>query len=248
MDEKKYSNNKYLSWIDIPFEHIYRMVGPLVCIGICIVLFLMILDLSSTRDYSYVYIIRRNNNTDFDFYGTKRTICLATYFREFPMRIPDIGYEYVDNLSPGYEQLYTLQKLKLELDITVHLLDSFNYDGIKYDVHANRMVIIAWDYNNIPLLAKSLGCKNCNSWNSNSASNITDNSLFDITWVLRFGKCGKPIFKKCSNTFDFYSISQNLKGSVISMNSPPPDHASSDEIINNYDCNYNNGYDIKKLK
>lgn len=190
--------------------------------------------------YTYVYIIRINNSTDFDFYDFNRALCLESYFKNFPFSLVDIGYEYVGNISSKSEQTYTLYETKKSLGITVHKMNSQNYGGIKYDVNNNRIVVVAWDHFNIPKLAQYLGCKNCNSWNIDPTSNITDDSLFDMTLVLRFGNCGQTL-AKC-DPFEVYTISQNLTNSVIKFYS----HSKDNKTTQYYDCYYNGGYNITK--
>lgn len=250
MEEKTYAFDK-------EFPDNISTIGCIIIIGITVIIvgasviigLIFIFDITNIPTFSYVNIIRRNNGTEFDFYGMKRTICLSPYFSKFPMKVPDIGYEYVDDLSPNFDPLYTLQKIKQDLDITVHWQDSLTNGGIKYDFNNKRIVVVAWDYNNIPELAQSLGCEQCKSWSIDPTSNITDDSLFDITWVLRYGKYDKHgIFIKKHDVFEFYTILQNLQDSIVTLQSPLKEGMSMAEILNSYDCNYVSNYDIKKIE
>lgn len=238
MEERRYYNKCEMVTCDFIIK-----ISP-IFLGICLgVLIIFSIEEVSSPSISYVYIIRQNNNTDFNFYGLNRTICLASYFKNFPFRLVDVGYEYI---SPDFGDTYTLQKIKQNIDITVHKLNDYNYGGIKYDFNNDRIIIIAWDYTDIPKLAQSLGCKNCISWNMTPLSNMTDDSLFDITWVLRLSECKRRWFIKCNTLLEFYTISQNLKESVISVQTISKDNAKMDEIIKSYDCDYNSGYNITK--
>lgn len=238
MEEKTYENK---------INKIFKMISYLMAIlcgsAGCVILTLFILgDVVNTPNESYVYIIRKNNNTEPNLYNIDRTICMTSYFEDFPFPKPNIGYEHFETIPNDYE-IYTLQKIQQTFDISVHFEYIVSNGGIKYDFNHNRIVIVAWDYRNIPELAQSLGCDKCKSWNINPISNITDPFLFDITWVIKYTEYEHGVFIKRDNKFEFFTVIQNLYDSIIP---PIPKSMSVSEIINTYNCKYMSNYNITK--
>lgn len=200
---------------------------------ICILGFIFSIILPSDKygtpaDYFYVYIIRSNNETNIN-----RTLCLGSYFINFPINHPQIGYE----ISDIPNNMYTLEKVKQMSNIQVH--QQPNYDGIYNDFYndfySGKNVIVSVDYTEIPKLAKYLGCSNCLGWNSNPTINMTDDSMYNVTWVLRRGFYHRNIFPN-SKTFEFYTVSQNLENPVIILN----------QTVENSSCDINSKYVITK--
>lgn len=241
MEEKGYHSNKKLYKIIQYFGIILLSIGLLGFI-VCLVLAMLSLNdvIQDSSKYTYISIIRQNNNTDL--INLKRTLCLAAYFKYFPFNIPNIGYELVLN-STNSNSLYTLDKVSEELNTTVHIRDSYNSDKMKHDFSNN--IVIAWDHNHIPELAQSLGCKQCNGWNNNPKLNIMDESLFDVTWVIRRRKYDDVILNR-GITIDFYTIPQNFENSILRLWAPITDGMTTHEIVRNYECEYVLDYDIKK--
>lgn len=210
-------------------------------------------DAGCSINYTYIHIIRRNNNTNINFDNLKRSMCLEPYFINFPFHIPIIGYELIEN-STDINPLYTLDKLRELPNIMIYFQDKYDIGDIKKNLW-KKDIVISWDYNNIPELAQSLGCKNCNYWNENPTINMTDDSLFDVTWVLRIGTYNTKVLKR-KGTIEFYTVSLNLENSILLVYAPVNDNMNcvmpnnnnmtTEEIMQNYNCKFVSNYNITK--
>lgn len=210
MEERRYISNKfYLEWRSCALEFIRLLCILSIFIGF-VIGFLLVIDYMNNPTYSYAYFIRHSTNII-------RINCLTSYFKKFPFPKPNIGYEYIENPVPP--SIYTLSEIEKELNIQIYFKSEFDIGNIIYDFNNDKVAVIAWDHTNIPKLATLLGCEKCESWNINPISNITDDSLYDITWVLRHIKYKKSgIITDKNNMLEFYSVSQNLEDSIISNN------------------------------
>lgn len=240
-------------WRSTDLRLVISFLSYIICTGLCILGFVMLFGfMRSGSQYEYLSIIRKSTN-DYDLHGLTRNICLVDYFKKFPYGYPDIGYEYVKDLSmdPTYTSpIYTLELIRDKSfipgigdhHITIHYQNKI--DGIKYDFENGRNVLVAWDYEKIPELAKLLGCKNCESWNINPISNITDESLFDVVWVIK-REHHTPMFGSTIEYTKLITISLDLNDSDIRFTSPITENMSLREKLNNYECNSNSKYITK---
>lgn len=208
-----------------------------------ILIFMTIINLLIGVQYDYLYIIRKSND---DFDGIKRDVCLVDYFKKIPYGKPDIGYEYIKNVTMEVSPVYTLEFLSDMEDITIHWRNNNNISGIKYDFNNNRKILIAWDYEEIPKLAKLLGCKNCNSWSINPISNVTDSSLFDIVWVLKRGRYVNILWRIIYMDIKLITISFDLKESDITIKKPITDNMTMRDKLMNFECISNSEYIVKE--
>lgn len=219
--------------------YIIFLLGVVVCFALALI---CATDATNKPKYTYVSIIRQNNNTNID--NIKRTVCLEAYFKKFPFNKPNIGYELVLNSTTNLDPLYTLDKFSQDLNTTLNFQDSYNNNNINHDFK-NNIVVVAWDHNHIPELAQSLGCRQCKGWNNNPKMDIIDDSHFDVTWVLRKIKY-KDLILNRGTKIEFYTVSQNLENSILRLKTPITENMSTLEIVQNYECEFVSVYDIKK--
>lgn len=176
-------------------------------------------------NYIHIYIMRKSDNTELTFTGIKRDVCLASYFDKFPLGRPQNSFEYIDNTVAGS---ITLKKLHNTFDIPIHWQGDF--DMSKINTYNNTLFV--WDYKKIPELARSMGCTQCKSWNINPISNIMDDSLYDVVWVLEWDK---EALNKHVKLKTYY---QNWNGTIFSL-------ISSDKSnLDNYVCVNHSPYEF----
>lgn len=215
-------------------------------------------DIYDPSQYVYVSIIRQNNNTDFNFFNLKRTVCFFAYFTYFPFGMPNIGYEVVSNITDSFtmndmfkyvlnmsniNQLYTLDKISEYKKTTVYKLDNYDSTKIRDDFNNNN-IVVAWDYNKIPELARTLGCRQCKGWSTNPKSDIMDDSLFDMTLVIRKKKYDN-IMLNMGMTVEFYTIKQNFEN-VNFQGRDLREGMTPSEVVKHYYCSNMHSYEITK--
>lgn len=210
------------------------IAGIVLCFGSVILIICWILMFTGI-EYDYLYIIR--TSTD-NFDGIKRNVCLVNYFKNFPYGNPNIGYEYIGNVSMETSPIYTLELMNYVNNIPIHWKNDYDITEIKQDFDNNfdngKKILIAWNYDGIPKLMKLLGCKKCN---------ITDNSQFDIVWILGIGR---HIWRQVYEDVKLITVSLDLNESVVTIKMPITENMSMRDKLRNFECISNSKYIVKE--
>jgi hypothetical protein len=141
----------------------------------------------------YVYIIRhcekyKNKDMGLSKQGIIHSNYLVDYFKNFTYGAPKVIYAETSRTERSID---TGIPLSIELHIPM-----FNYwrsnditnvaNIVMNNLNIYQHVLIIWEHHYIPLLATKLGCKTCTSWNKNPTSYKTDDTLYYMTWILKY--------------------------------------------------------------
>jgi hypothetical protein len=163
--------------------------------------------------YNYIYIIRHGEKTsDSDFglspIGFEHAHCLVKYFKHFPFGAPKYS---ITKISATQRPVETTTIIANKLDIGIEELPNdmklFHVSKyIKDKLNNYNPILVVWENNEIPIIARNLGCKKCKSWNYDPRSRKHDPKLYNSTWVLRYDRI--------NNYNNFYDFDQNFSNNI----------------------------------
>lgn len=154
-------------------------------------------DFSKSRSKTkekWIYLIRHNEKyIDQDFglsaNGLAHSVCLVSYFKNFPLGIPQIAFAERSKEERAFQSLMPTSlllniRLKARWDKSqihklinkIHLLATKK--NSKYSIF-----LVAYEHHFLPYIAQKLGCTKCKSWNTNPLSNHTSGLIYNMTWV-----------------------------------------------------------------
>lgn len=197
-------------------------------------------------EIKYLYIIRhcekvRDRNTGLSLEGTAHSLCLVNYFKNFPLGKPNIIYAQT---SKTYRSIATGIPIYTDFCNKMYSFwgnDNYIENRILSSLYEFDIVLLIAEHNFIPNIARKLGCDVCESWNNNPLAKHVDNSLFNVTWIMKF-------IQNKDKSITFSEIYVNDHNYIVPIKETPKNMIQ--KVENNEDntaCIKNYSYSIKLI-